>query len=137
MRLDGLKGRADPCPAILVVDDTPPILKLIKILLESEGYIVLIAADGLEGKILFEQNRERIGLVLTDVIMPRMSGFILADHIRALDPTLPILFMSGNARFADRGDGCLAKPFKKSDLIGRVSQALARSRPKAAAHTAG
>ena len=109
---------------ILVVDDDCAIRTLMRVLLEHAGYIVLVAADGDEGLHVFRQYQDRVALLLTDVKMPRMNGFDLADHVLESDPQFPVVFISGDELNADRGFGCIAKPFKADELIGRVYEAL-------------
>jgi len=82
------------------------------------------AADGEEGLVCFERNRPAIALLLTDVMMPNMNGLELADRVLERCAHLPVLFMSGEAEVATRGFGCLRKPFKISELIGRVRELL-------------
>ena len=109
---------------ILVVDDDRTVRTLMQIALERAGYRVLVAADGEEGLHVFRQHRDRIALLLTDVTMPRMNGFDLADHVLTSDSRIPVVFTSGDVPDADRGFGCIAKPFKLDELIGRVHEVL-------------
>jgi len=112
--------------AILVVDDDDSVRMVVQAYLEAAGYTVISASDGVLGLAYFKQNRNGISLLLTDVAMPNMSGLDLADRVLELDGTLPVLFMSGTAERADRGYGCVAKPFRCSDLVTRVGEALER-----------
>src|SRR5579872_3946869 len=91
---------------ILVVEDQDPIRKLIRKLLEAAGYGVILAADGALGLDAFQQNQTAIALVVTDVTMPNMNGLDLADRVLELDRKLPVLFMTGNGSYPDRGYGC-------------------------------
>lgn len=119
--------------AILVVEDNDSVAQLVKLLLESAGYAVIVAGDGDAGFAFFQQNRPAISLLLTDVEMPRMNGIDLADRVLELDGKLPILFMSGtDTPNADRGYGCVAKPFQATELIARVGAALQASSALAA-----
>jgi DNA-binding response OmpR family regulator len=109
--------------AILVVEDDASVRGVIKALLETAGYTVMVAADGVVGLACFLQNRTAIALLLTDVTMPNMNGLDLADRVLELNGKLPVLFMSGTAHNADRGHGCLVKPFGGSELLARVRSA--------------
>jgi DNA-binding response OmpR family regulator len=109
-----------------VVDDDAAIRRIVKSSLESAGYTVMMAADGAVGLAFFKQHQPAIGLLLTDVAMPNMNGRDLADHVLELDGTLPVLFMSGTVPGADRGYGCVEKPFRSSELLARVGAALQR-----------
>ena len=81
---------------------------------------MLVAADGVEGVNVFKQHQSDIALLITDVMMPNMNGLALADRILELESRLPVLFISGDALNADRGYGCVAKPFTSAGLVGRV-----------------
>jgi CheY-like chemotaxis protein len=123
---------------ILVVDDEPAICKLVKTLLELEGYGVLIAGDAETASEIYEKHSGEIALLLTDLRMPDMNGLQLADRILRWKPQMPVLFMSGSDA-ASRGFGCVAKPFTRAQLIGRVGEALGRLSPArvmVAAHAA-
>jgi len=104
-----------------VVDDDCAIRTLVKTLLEIEGYAVLIADDGKTAMKLYDQST--VALLLTDVVMPNMNGLELADQLLQREPELRILFMSGTGD-ANRGFGCVAKPFTAAGLLRRVSEVL-------------
>jgi two-component system OmpR family response regulator len=117
--------QADENPrAILVVDDNASIRRLVKVLLEAAGYTVIIAVDGEAGLDFFIRNRAAIALLLTDIEMPSMNGLDLADRVLELEENLPVLFMSGTTGNADRGYGCVAKPFRGEELVARVEGVL-------------
>lgn len=109
---------------ILVVDDDRAIRRLMEAVLEDAGYTVLVAADGVEGVSVFKQHQHDIALLITDVMMPNMNGFDLADCVLELDSQVPVIFISGNIQDADRGHGCMAKPFTPAAVVGRVKQVL-------------
>lgn len=109
---------------ILVVDDNHEVRAFVKALLERAGYAVATAADGEDGLNIFRHLRSSIALLVTDVKMPNMNGFELADRVLELDSELPILFMSGHAWNADRGLGCVEKPFRAVELVSKVQQGL-------------
>lgn len=111
---------------ILVVDDQDDIRNVVRRLLESAGYTVIVADDGAIGLAAFRQNRTAIALVLTDVTMPNMNGLDLADRVLELDAKLPVLFMTGNDSYPDRGYGCVSKPFKGRELLDSVEAVLER-----------
>jgi CheY-like chemotaxis protein len=109
---------------ILVVDDNLDIRGLAQAFLENAGYAVVTAADGQEGLRCYKTHRSNVALLLTDVRMPKMNGFELADRVLQLDSQLPVLFMSGDAWRADRGFGYITKPFNRVELVARVHHAL-------------
>ena len=109
---------------ILIVDDNLDIRAFARVFLEHAGYSVVTAADGAEALQYYEIHQSSIVLLLTDVTIPRMNGLDLADRVLCIDSQLPVLFMSGDTWSADRGFGCLAKPFRPAELVERVSRAL-------------
>jgi two-component system cell cycle sensor histidine kinase/response regulator CckA len=123
---------------VLVVDDNVDIRGLAKRFLEMAGYAVVTAADGEEALRFYEEYRPAVVLLLTDVVMPKINGFELADRVLGMDSELPVLLMSGDTGCDYRGLECLAKPFRPLELIETVSRKLsanARSR-KILAHGA-
>jgi CheY-like chemotaxis protein len=123
------------CPKgdkLLVVDDDPSMLLIMRKTLEGAGYEVYSAADGDEALLSIDRAAAPFKLVLSDVVMPRMSGFDLADQIRSRQPQMPVLLTSGklNAgfvpnRFAGRQYTLLPKPFRPDALLSAVRSALA------------
>jgi two-component system cell cycle sensor histidine kinase/response regulator CckA len=110
---------------ILVVDDNFGIRGFAKVVLENAGYTVITAADGEEALRLHEKHQSSIALMLTDVVMPNLNGFELAARVLEIDSQLPVLFMSGRyAGIVFRGLECLAKPFRPTELVEKVSRAL-------------
>ena len=116
---------------ILVVDDDPVICKLIGLLLEEEGFEVLSAENGPDAIRLSESHPGEIDLLLSDVTMPGMDGPTLAARLRAGDPDLPVLFVSGYCEEApsnsDKPLPLLSKPFSL-DLLLRIVRRMVRSR---------
>lgn len=112
---------------ILLVEDDDLLRKLTAELLRSEGYTILEAADATTALAIVKKQPTSIHLVLTDVIMPGMSGGDLAAHLRPLNPKLAVLFMSGYAGdlVARAGIGepdkfMIQKPFTKNSLLTKV-----------------
>lgn len=116
-------------PVILVVDDDESILGLISMCLRNDGYQILAAHDGREAMGLWKRHRAKIGLVITDVEMPFMSGIELARHLKQAHLGLPILFVSGSAEAFTLYDRAgvegpihfLAKPFDLRTLSQTVA----------------
>ena len=111
---------------ILVVEDTAATAQITRILLNSWGYRALEAHTPTEALDLFEANVREIQLVLTDVMMPHMSGPQLADEFRRRKPSVRVVYMSG---YPDEGsdnadDMFLAKPFNPAGLSQMVRKAL-------------
>ncbi len=120
------RGAAPGSETILVVEDQPATLKISRILLESWGYKVLEANGAQEAMHIFERNRPAVKLLLTDVVMPDMSGPELADRLRAIEPSLRVLFMSGyhNDELANQKGAFLPKPFNPASLAKKVREEL-------------
>jgi CheY-like chemotaxis protein len=113
---------------ILVVDDQPATLKVARILLESFGYRVLAAESGQQALILFRQHARQVRLILTDVVMPDITGPQLVEKLHRIDPGLRVIFMSGysGGEELQPGSGFLAKPFNPAGLSKAVREALDR-----------
>ena len=119
---------------ILLVEDEPLILTMAKSMLEMLGYTVLVAQTPGEAMHKAENHPEKIDLLLTDVIMPEMSGLDLAKRMGRVRPQLKCLFMSGYAAdILDRQtDGAepvdlIEKPFMVQDLAAKVRAVLDRA----------
>lgn len=112
-----------PTATVLVVEDEPAIREVIATLLEDEGYLVRHAKDGLEA--LDAINGDRIDLIVSDVVMPRLDGASLARKLRGRGHLMPIVLMS--AVYADvdlPGVRFVPKPFEIDRLLGTVASAL-------------
>jgi two-component system cell cycle sensor histidine kinase/response regulator CckA len=107
---------------ILVADDEAIIGSFVKQVLERAGYNVLLANDAAGAMALYEKHQAEVALLLTDVIMPDISGLALADWVLACEPTARILLMSGSNLRESRGHGCLQKPFRAAQLTERVAE---------------
>ncbi len=86
---------AQDIETILLVEDDEVVRKLVSEVLDNEGYRLLEAANGVAALTICAQYEERIHLLLTDVIMPEMSGRDLADRLVPQHPEMKVLFMSG------------------------------------------
>src|SRR5258708_15310432 len=102
-----------------------------RMILESNGYKVIEAATGEEALLLCYQHPREIDLMVTDVIMPGMSGRILAERVAAFAPELPVLYMSGYTDDAIVRHGLLGhrlefiqKPFTAEALTRKIRRVL-------------
>src|ERR1700728_88587 len=108
---------------VLVVDDALDILRVVESILTEEGYEV-IAADSADAAIeIFERQTRRPDIVLTDVVMPGMSGPVLVEHWQRIEPNLKVLFMSAyhdrhvvRQYVVDKGFHLISKPFTVNGL---------------------
>jgi DNA-binding response OmpR family regulator len=107
---------------ILVVDDDPVIVELVRSVLEGEGYFILTAADGEEALLLSRAFPGTIHLLLTDVEMSKLNGLQLRERVREERPATKVLLMSG--RVHKLGEQSLRKPFGLGVLKERVRQML-------------
>ena len=118
-------------PLILVVDDDASIRQALTRELALAGYDAISAADGVEGRTLFEERRP--DLVITDLAMPRADGLALLAAIRRLDAT-PVVVLSVRGEEEDKvraldlgADDYVTKPFSLRELLARVRTQLRRS----------
>jgi PAS domain S-box-containing protein len=119
---------------ILLVEDEEAVRKLASRVLEARGYTVLRAADGLQALDTVERHPGAIDLLITDVVMPRMSGRELADLVRPRRPATKVLYVSGYTDDAivhhgvlDAGVMFLQKPFTPDSLARKVKEILGRN----------
>jgi PAS domain S-box-containing protein len=117
---------------ILLCEDEPMVREMVRTILETSGYRVLGSLDPVEALQIAREHPGRIDLLLTDVVMPQMSGRQLAEKLLAQQPDLKVVFMSGYTddavlRHGIRDDevAFLAKPFTPLDLIQAISAQLA------------
>lgn len=111
---------------ILVVDDEETLRSLTTRILEDHGYSVIQAHDGFEAWTLLESMAERIDLVVSDVVMPRLDGIELARCMEILPHPPPVLLVSGYGLGAlELERPILAKPFRGEELLAAVHRLLA------------
>ncbi len=123
---------------ILVVEDQPEVLEFLAEVLEGYGYRVLTVSGGEQALRLWQQGGEPIDLLVTDVVMPDMSGSVLVGKLRAISPDAKFLFISGYTddvmvRHGVRGQGAafLQKPFRPAELAVKVRSVLGPRAAKA------
>ena len=128
---------------VLIVDNDPAVRRLVRRLLERNGYQVLEAGGAEEAERVWAARGDAVDLVVTDVVMPGTSGVELASRLRSSRPTQPLLFLSafpGDARVAgllSRGEPLLPKPFSAKALLGKVRETLDAPSPAASGEAAG
>jgi CheY-like chemotaxis protein len=113
---------------ILFVDDEDLLLTMGRMVLSSYGYTVLTANSGQKALELFTHSKKKVDLVITDLVMPNMSGRELSEHILRASPETRIIWSSGYVRSANaqEQERYLQKPFSAQDLLRKVKQVLAQ-----------
>ena len=116
---------------ILIVDDEPEVRSATRRALEHFGYHVLEAADGAAGVSTYQTERDRIGLVVLDIVMPGMSGWEVMAQLKRESASLPVVLVSGCAGPADqpqqiaaRAEAFLRKPYELATLAQTVRRLL-------------
>jgi DNA-binding response OmpR family regulator len=117
---------------ILLVEDEPSLARVIKDSLEHRSYSIEHAADGRKAYAIFHTHE--FALCIIDVMLPYIDGFTLAKQIRAVNPTVPILFLTARTATSDvvegyesGGNDYLKKPFSLEELFLRVNELLKRN----------
>lgn len=120
---------------ILVVDDEIRMRKLIKDFLVAKGYSILEAEDGEKALEVFEENKNKINLVLLDVMMPKLDGWSVLRQIRQ-ESKVPIIMLTARGEEQDElfgfelgVDEYISKPFSPKILVARVEAILKRTAP--------
>jgi len=116
---------------LLLIDDDPNLILLVKDYLEFRGYEVITAENGREALEVLEQ--EIPDMIICDVMMPEMDGYALVEHVRE-DPRtnwIPVLFLSAKGQSQDRVKGLntgadvyMVKPFEPEELVAQVESSL-------------
>lgn len=116
---------------ILIIEDEPDISKTLKVFLESEGFDVSIASDGIEG--LNKVKAERPNLIVLDIMLPKLDGFQICRMLKFDDKykKIPIIMLTARAQESDRrlgkevgADAYLAKPFEPEVLLNKIKEFL-------------
>ena len=121
---------------ILIVDDEQRMRKLIKDFLVAKGYSILEAEDGEKGLEVYEENKNKINLILLDVMMPKLDGWSVLRQIRQ-DSKVPIIMLTARGEEQDElfgfelgVDEYISKPFSPKILVARVEAILKRVEPE-------
>ena len=123
--------RAPSGETVLVVEDEEALREVTRRIFTRNGYHVITAADGPEALDIARHHDGEIHLLVTDVVMPHMLGKEVADRIKAINPEIEVLYMSGYARPVlasqgplDAGVALVEKPFSETDLLRTAGQLL-------------
>ena len=122
---------SDDRKTVLVVDDEPGVRKLVGTMVTQAGYNVLTADSGDRALAVYKKHKAPIGLLITDVVAPGLSGPMLAERLIALQPDLKVLYISGYdstavvQRFVvEKGFALLTKPFTAAALKSKIKELL-------------
>jgi CheY-like chemotaxis protein len=128
---------------ILLVEDEEAVRKLVRRTLEKQGYRLLVAASGVDAVRLAEGYTGPIHLLITDVVMPQMSGRETAERLKTMRPGMHVLYVSGYTETTiarggklERGENFLQKPFTPQSLMGPMAAWNHRRRRAATANSA-
>lgn len=117
---------------ILLAEDDPNLGMLLHNYLSLKEYEPVLAVDGAQAMKLF--RKEKFALCLLDVMMPEMDGFTLAKEIRAIEPNIPVVFLTAKnlkedviEGFRSGADDYITKPFSMEELVYRIEAILRRS----------
>ena len=111
-------GRAH-LETILFVDDDPELRGIVAEALARPGYVIITASDAYEAIRILAYNR--VNLLITDIKMPGINGFELAQQARALRPNIQIIYLSGYPIDNPYGGAVLKKPLRMGDLLAEIS----------------
>jgi DNA-binding NtrC family response regulator len=120
---------------VLVIDDNPYVLDVIRTGLEAEGYKVHLAATGKSGVAFFREHCGKLSVVLLDYYMPEMSGAVVFEELQKIKADVPVILITGFCDDAQKFEhmtqsvaGFLVKPFRLEQLLGVMREARARRR---------
>jgi len=119
---------------IIVIDDEPYILLMLKKMLEKEGHQVEMATNGVEGIDLYHKNGA--DLIITDIVMPEKEGLETIINLKTENPSLKVIAISGGGRVDSReylhsaqllgAERIFQKPFNKDEIVRAVNELLAK-----------
>jgi DNA-binding NtrC family response regulator len=122
---------SDKDKKILVVDDENPIRDMVSEMLNDAGFKVFVASNGEEALKMFEDPSFKVDLLLTDIVMPKVTGIRLAESLGRKQPSVPVIFMSGFPRDQQFQQDCengqkrfIQKPFSTDSLLRTVQDAF-------------
>jgi DNA-binding response OmpR family regulator len=121
---------------LLVIDDDEHILTNLCYFLKEKKYDVISAVDGLEGLKLFENDQQGFDLVITDIVMPQISGMGLISLIKNKSPDTPVIAITGWGEYPEafaaesQADKVLSKPFELSELDKTINELISSKKHK-------
>ena len=121
---------------ILLIDDDEPVLSNLCYFLRDKKYDVTTASDGFEGLKLFENDQQRFDLVITDIVMPKISGIGLISILKKKYPDTPVIVITGWGEYPEafatesQADKVLSKPFGLTELEDAINELISSKKQK-------
>ena len=121
---------------LLLIDDEKDVLDSLCYFLAYKKYDVISAANGLEGLKLLENNQQGFDLIITDIVMPQISGIGLISIIKKKSPDIPVIAITGWGEYPEafalesRADKVLSKPFELSELEKAINELVSSKKHK-------
>ena len=115
---------------LLLIDDDEPVLANLCYFLRDKKYDVTTASDGLEGLKLFENDQQGFDLVITDIVMPKISGIGLISILKKKYPDTPVIVITGWGEYPEafaaesQADKVLSKPFGLTELDDAINELI-------------
>ena len=116
---------------VLVAEDDEAVRTIIKAILERSGYKIIEAVDGKDAVIRFKENKDKINIIILDVIMPKKNGKMAYDEIKELFPEIKAIFTSGHTTelidkkgVLEEGINFIPKPVSPNELLRKVREVL-------------
>ena len=115
---------------ILIIDDEEPILSNLCYFLNEKGYDVTSASDGLKGLKLFKEDPNGFDLIITDIVMPKLSGMSLISIIKKKSPNTPIIAITGWGEYPEalalesQANKVFSKPFELSEIDKTINDLI-------------
>jgi len=120
---------------ILIIDDEEHVLANLCDFLNYKNYDVTSASDGFEGLKLFENDQQGFDLIITDIVMPKLSGMSLISIIKKKSPDTPVIAITGWGEYPEafatesQADKVLSKPFELSELDKAINELISSKEP--------
>jgi DNA-binding response OmpR family regulator len=121
---------------LLIIDDDEHVLTNLCYFLNNKNYDVTKASDGLEGLRLFENDRQGFDLIITDIVMPKISGMSLISMIKKKSPDALVIAITGWGEYPgafaieSQADKILSKPFELSELDKAINELISSKKHK-------
>jgi CheY-like chemotaxis protein len=123
--------RESKAKTILLIDDEEIVINISEMMLKKLGYRVLKAQSGHEGLQIFEENKSKIDLIISDLEMPKMNGNQLMHKLREIDPQIKVMLSSGALTDADEKkvmnqgfNGFMMKPYNLNTLCEKMAEIM-------------